>query len=59
MKSGYAYLRGVRLLFLPNFPGGMFFWGATLIRNSRVYYAMTLTKKAMSQNAIVPALLWM
>ena len=36
MRRGYAYLRGVRLLFLPNFPGGTFIWGATLIRNSRV-----------------------
>ena len=35
-EGGYPYLRGVCLLFLPNFPGGTFIWGATLIRNSRV-----------------------
>ena len=36
-EGGYPYLRGVCLLFLPNFPGGTFIWGATLIRNSRVH----------------------
>ena len=33
---GVRLLEGVRLLFLPKFPGAMFIWGATLIWNSRV-----------------------
>ena len=36
VRRGYAYLRGVCLLFLPKFPGATLIWGATLIRNSRV-----------------------
>ena len=35
--GGYAYLRGIRLLFLPIFPGALLIQRATLIRNSRVY----------------------
>ena len=37
VRRGYAYLRGVCLLFLPKLRGGTFIWGATLIRNSRVH----------------------
>ena len=33
---GVRLLEGVRLLFLPKFPGATFIWGATLIWNSRV-----------------------
>ena len=36
LGGGYAYLRGVCLLFLPIFPWAMLILGATLIRNSRV-----------------------
>ena len=33
---GYAYFRGVRLLFLPNLPGGTLIKGGTFIPDPRV-----------------------
>ena len=47
LREGVCLFEGVHLLFLPNFPGGMFTLAATLIRNSRV---ARLTKFYITQS---------